>query len=92
MKLNSKFLLPFLVTVILYACSSGKATPESIAQQWCDLNGKVNKAADGPAKEAAKTAREKFETEIETKYKADTAMMNKIKTAVESCAEQSAGR
>jgi len=81
-----------LACVMLSSCGSKTQTPEAIAQQWCDLNGKVFKAAEGTDKEKAKEERKKYETEIEDKYSKDKDMMDKIKKAVEACEDKSEGR
>ncbi len=74
------------------SCGGGKDTAASIAQKWCDLNGKEYKMEDGPAKEAAKAAREKFEKEMEEKYKDDKAFMDEVGKEVEKCEAASEGR
>ena len=76
---------------MLVSCNS-KETPESIAEKWCDLNGKVFRAAEGAEKEAAKEARKKYENEMEEKYKNDTAFMKKVGIAVEACEGKSEGK
>lgn len=78
----------FLVT----ACGGKKESAKSIAEKWCDLNGKVFKAADGPAKEAAEKAREKFENDMEAKYKDNKAFMDEIGKEVEKCEDASEGK
>lgn len=74
-----------LVGTIMSSCGNSKETPESIAGQWCNLNGKVYKAAEGPDKEKAKEERKKFENSVEEKYSKDSVMMEKIKKAAEAC-------
>lgn len=74
------------------ACGGKKESAQSIAQKWCDLNAKVHKAADGPEKEAAKTARDKFENEIEAKYKDNESFMKEVEKEAEKCEEASEGR
>ncbi|OSZ80501.1 hypothetical protein CAP36_04415 [Chitinophagaceae bacterium IBVUCB2] len=76
----------------LAACSSKKESAASIAQEWCDLNGKAYKAAEGPEKEAAEAARKKFEDNMESKYKDDKAFMEEIGKEVEKCEDASEGR
>ena len=73
------------------ACSS-KETASSIAQKWCDLNGKVFKAEEGPAKETAKAARKDFEKKMEEKYKDDKVFMDEVGKEVEKCEDASEGR
>ena len=57
------------VALLLASCGGKKETAASIAQKWCDLNGKAHKA-EGAAKEAAEAALNKYENEMEEKYKA----------------------
>ncbi len=77
--------------MILAACGSKKETPASIAKKWCELNAKAYKA-EGTAKEAAEAARDKFENEIEAKYKDDKAFMAEVEKEVEKCEDASEGR
>ncbi len=74
------------------SCSSKKESASSIAQQWCDLNGKAFKAAEGAEKEAAEAARKKFEDDMEAKYKDDKAFMDEVGKEVEKCEDASEGR
>ena len=74
------------------ACGDKKETAASIAKQWCDLNGKAFKAAEGAEKEAAQAARKKFEDEMEAKYKDDEAFMKEVGKEVEKCEDASEGR
>lgn len=67
-------------------------TPESIGAKWCELNGKVHAAANPEEKSAAKDAIEAYEEEMETKYKDDKEMMDKIEAAAEACEASSEGR
>ena len=90
-KVTLKIMAVALVITVVASCNS-KQTPESIAQQWCDLNSKVYKAAEGPDKEVATEARKSFEKEMETKYKDDKAMMDGIMKAVEACEDASEGK
>ncbi len=76
----------------MIACSSKKESAASIAQEWCDLNGKAYKAAEGPEKEAAVAARKKFEDNMSEKYKDDKAFMDEIGKEVEKCEDASEGR
>jgi hypothetical protein len=85
------FSLAIVVAICLTACG-GKESAASIAKQWCDLNGKAHKAADGPAKEAAEATLEKFEKEMEEKYKDDKAFMEEVGKEVEKCEDASEGR
>lgn len=80
-----------LLCLSLLSCG-GKESASSIAKKWCELNGKAYKAADGPEKEAAKAAVDKFEKEMEDKYKKDEAFMKEIGKEVEKCEDASEGR
>ncbi len=91
-KILTTFCCLCFTMIILSSCGDSKETPESIAQQWCDLNGKVYKAADGPDKEKAKEERKKYENSMEEKYGKDADMKEKIKKAVEACEDKSEGR
>jgi len=81
-----------MAIILFTSCGGGMGTPESIAQEWCDLNGKVYRAADGPDKEKAKEERKKYENTLEEKYSKDKPMMDKIKKAVEACEGRSEGK
>ncbi len=74
------------------ACGDKKETAASVAQKWCDLNGKAYKAADGPDKDAAKAAVDKFEKDMEAKYKDDKTFMDEVGKEVEKCEDASEGR
>lgn len=78
--------------MIILSCSGKKETAASIAQKWCDLNAKVYKAAEGPAKEAAEKARKNFENKMEEKYKGNESFMEEIEKEVEKCEDASEGR
>jgi hypothetical protein len=84
--MNKKFSLGvvilFCITVI--SCG-GKETAASIAKKWCDLDGKVSKAEEGPSKDAAEAALNKFENEMEAKYKDNKAFMDEIEKETEKC-------
>jgi hypothetical protein len=91
--MKKTFLLPFVILFLVFAsCGGGKQSAASIAKEWCDLNGKAHKAAEGAEKEAAETALKKFETDMETKYKDDKAFMEEIGKEVEKCEDASEGR
>ncbi len=79
------------VALLLSSCGGKKESAASIAQKWCDLNGKAYKA-EGAAKEAAEAARDKFENEMEAKYKGDEAFMKQIEEEAEKCEDASEGR
>lgn len=78
--------------IFFTACGGGKDTPSSIAQKWCDLNSKVYKAENDAVKDAAKIVRDKFEKDMEEKYKDDKAFMEEIGKEVEKCEDASEGR
>lgn len=80
-----------VMSLQLVSCGSKKESAASIAKEWCDLNAKAYKA-EGPAKEAAEMAREKFEKEMEAKYKDNKAFMEEIGKEVEKCEDASEGR
>ena len=92
--MKKNFLTVFLISFCLFtaSCGGGKESAASIAKKWCDLNGKAYKAADGPEKEAAESAVNKFENEMEARYKEDKAFMKEIETEVEKCEDASEGR
>ncbi len=69
-----------------------KETAASIAQQWCELNGKAHRAAEGAEKKAAETALMNFEEAMEKKYDADKAFMDEIGKEAEKCEDASEGK
>ena len=75
----------------MVSCGGKKDSAASIAQKWCDLNGKAFKA-EGPAKEAAEMARDKFEKEMEEKYKDKEDFMKEVGKEVEKCEDASEGK
>jgi peptidoglycan hydrolase CwlO-like protein len=91
-KMNRKLLVSFVIAFVMALTSCGsKQTAASIAQKWCDLNGKAHKA-EGAAKDAAKAAVDKFEKEMEEKYKDKKEFMEEIGKEVEKCEAASEGR
>ena len=85
--------LPVIIFCLSFvACGGGKETASSIAKKWCNLNGKVHKAADGSEKEAAKTSLSQFENEMEARYKEDGVFMKEVEKEVEKCEGASEGR
>jgi hypothetical protein len=89
-----KFKMTISVAIVAFfisSCGGGKETAASIAQKWCNLNGKAYKA-EGAAKDAAMAAKDKFEKEMEGKYKNDKAFMDEIEKEVEKCEDASEGR
>lgn len=89
-KLTTAIALFFCMALI--SCGGKKETASSIAQQWCDLNAKVYKAAEGAEKEAATAARKEFEKKMEEKYKDKKEFMDEIQKEVEKCEDASEGR
>jgi hypothetical protein len=90
--MKRKLLASFVIALVMAVTScGGKETAASIAKKWCDLNGKVHKA-EGAAKEAAKTAIDKFESEMEAKYKDNDAFMKEVEKEAEKCEAASEGR
>ena len=81
-----------LAALIFSSCGGKKETAASIAKKWCDLNGKAYKAADGPEKEAAEAARDKFEKEMEEKYKDNKAFLEEVGKEAEKCEGASEGK
>ena len=95
MKKNLLTIPVILLCLTFAACSSsggGKKSAASLAQEWCDLNGKVHRATDGPEKETAKAALKKWEDDTESKYKSDSAFMRQVGAEVEKCEDASEGR
>ncbi len=84
-------LLVFCTAVI--SCGSKKETAASIAQKWCALDAKVHNAPDGGSEYAkAKMAIDKFEKEMEGKYKSNEAFMKEIEKEVNKCENASEGK
>ncbi|MCD2424118.1 hypothetical protein LQ567_15165 [Niabella pedocola] len=81
-----------VIAVLLFSCADKKQTPESIAAQWCTLNGQVAVASEGAERDKALEARKSFEKRIEAKYRGDSVMMHAIFKAVEACEDASEGR
>lgn len=75
--------------LFIVACGGEKETPESVAQQWCDLNKKVESAKDEVEKEKAKADCKQFEESMEEKYKNDEAFMEKVEDLTEACEGES---
>jgi len=84
------------LSVILFSLSftacGGKESAKSVAKEWCDLNGKVAKAADGPDRETARANLMKWSAKMEAKYKGDEAFKEKLEKEVEKCEAASEGR
>ena len=92
MKKNFLAQLAIVLCFALAACGGGKQSAASVAKQWCDLNGKYSKAAEGAEKDAAKAAMDKWENEMEAKYKGDEAFMKEVEKEAEKCEGASEGR
>lgn len=92
--MKRKLYLPFLILsgAFLLACGGGKKSAKDIAAEWCKLNGKVAKAAEGAEKQAAETAIKNWENEIEAKYKNDEAFLKEIQNEAEKCEGASEGK
>ena len=92
MKKNLLLLSAIVLCLSMAACGGGKKSAASVAKQWCELNGKVAKAAEGAEKEAAKTAMDKWQNEMEAKYKGDEAFMKEVEKEAEKCEAASEGK
>ena len=92
MKKNLLLLSVVVLCLSLGACSDSKQSAKSVAQEWCDLNGKVYKAAEGPDKEAAKANLEKWQDKMEAKYKGDEAFKKEMEKEAEKCEAASEGK
>jgi hypothetical protein len=80
-----------LMATVFISCGNAN-TPEALAKKWCELNAKVHNAASDEEKDKARDEREKFEDELESKYKNDEAFMKKLEEEVEKCEDASEGR
>ncbi len=83
--------LALLVAVVFISCGNAN-TPEALAKKWCELNAKVHNATSDEEKDKARDEREKFEDELEAKYKNDEAFMRQLEQEVEKCEDASEGR
>ena len=92
MKKKPVTFLAIILCLFLASCGGGKKSAASVAQKWCELNGKYAKAAEGAEKEAAKAAMGKWETEMEAKYKGDEAFMKEVEKEAEKCEGASEGK
>ncbi|MDZ4792928.1 MAG: hypothetical protein SGI83_01490 [Bacteroidota bacterium] len=93
MKKNLLTVFVLALCLSFTACGGGgKKSAASIAKEWCDLNGKVYKAAEGAEKDAAKAAMDKWENEMEAKYKGDEAFMKEVEKETEKCEAASEGK
>ena len=91
--MKMKFLaIPVLSLCLLAISCSSKKSAASVAQKWCDLNGKVARAEEGKEKEGAMADRKKYEEEMQEKYKNDEAFMKEVGVEVEKCEGASEGR
>ncbi|HUR67529.1 MAG TPA: hypothetical protein VMZ03_14345 [Chitinophagaceae bacterium] len=91
MKKSNLVLILVVFSISMAGCGSKKESAASVAQDWCDLNGKAYKA-EGAAKENAEAARKKFEEKMVDKYGKDKAFMDEIGKEVEKCEDASEGR
>jgi len=92
MKKNLLLLSAIVLSLSLVSCGDGKKSAKAVAQEWCELNGKVAKAAAGPDREAARTARKEWEEKMEAKYKGDDAFQKELEKEAEKCEAASEGR
>jgi hypothetical protein len=92
MKKMNLVLLLIVFSLSITACGGKKESAASIAKDWCDLNGKAYKAAEGAEKEAAEKARTAFEEKMVEKYGKDKAFMDEIGKEVEKCEDASEGK
>ncbi|MEO7924379.1 MAG: hypothetical protein ABIR30_11935 [Chitinophagaceae bacterium] len=91
MKKNLTTLAVVILCATFISCGSKKETAASIAQKWCDLNGKEYRAAEGAEKDAAKQKRKDYEKSMKAKY-TDEAFMQEIGKEIEKCEDASEGR
>jgi hypothetical protein len=93
MKRNPIVFLVLTLGILFASCNNGgEETPESIAKQWCDLNGKVARATTPEEKEKAEKNRKEYEEKIDKKYKDNEEMRKKVEVEVEKCEDASEGR
>lgn len=97
MKKNIYGIAVIVLCLFLSACGDKKEgdkkeSAASIAQKWCDLNGKAYKAAEGSEKETAEADRKKFEDEMQGKYKDNQAFLDEVGKEIEKCEDASEGR
>ena len=85
-------LLIFVGGSFFVSCSGKEETAASVAQEWCDLNGKVAKATSDEAKAAAEQARTDYEKKMQEKYKDNQAFLDEVGKEVEKCEDASEGR
>lgn len=90
--MKKTFLAVAIISLSLAISScGGKQSAASVAQKWCDLNGKAHKA-EGDAKATAEAARDKYEKEMESKYGSDKDFMAEVGKEVEKCEDASEGK
>jgi hypothetical protein len=78
------------ICIVIMSCSS-KETAASVAQKWCDLNGKVYRAEESN-KNDARRALEEYEIKMRTKYNTDEVFMKEVNREIEKCEDASEGR
>ena len=90
--MRKKFILyaGIALSFAIISCSSKKSA-STVAQKWCDLNGKAHRA-EGSAKEAAEADLKKYENDMEAKYKNDKAFLDQVGKEVEKCEAASEGK
>lgn len=84
-----KFFIP--ICLILTSCGGGNQSAEEIAKEWCDLINKDHQATDEVSKNKAHKALQKFESDIEEKYKNDEAFLEKVDEETDKCIDDSEG-
>jgi len=90
-----KILLILVVSFSLASCGGKgdkKQSAASVAQEWCDLNGKAHRAAEGAEKESAEQTRKNYEKEMKEKYKDNQAFLDEVGKEIEKCEDASEGR
>ena len=75
-------------SMLIASCGGGKDSPESIAEEWCDLDKAVSQATSDDEKQAAEGKRDAYEEKIKDKHGDDDAFMEQIGALVEACENQ----
>lgn len=81
-----------LFCIAMVSCSGKKDSAASLGKKWCELNAKVHKATTDAEKEAARAAMDKWENEMEAKYKGNEAFMKEVEQEAEKCEGASEGK
>ena len=92
MKRNYNIFAAIMLSIFFIACGSKSDSPEAIAKEWCELNGKTHNAPEGAEKEAARQKQKDFEKSIADKHKDDKAFMDEVEKEVNKCEAASEGR